>query len=61
MLIMMLARELAASAEYDNGPEILAELMRQGHADAPTFLSDGTIQLELNDLCTRARKSRPAG
>ena len=44
--IMSLARELAASAEFDNDLEIEAELLRQGHSDAPTFLCDGTIHLE---------------
>lgn len=59
--IMRLARELAASGDYDNAIEIEAEMLRQGCSDATTLLGDGTIQLELNELCARARKSRPAG
>ena len=59
--VMSLARELAASGKYENAIEIEAEMLRQGCSGAPTFLVDGTIQLELNELCARARKLRPAG
>lgn len=59
--IMSRARTLATSGEFDTALEIVTELLREGCSDAPMLLSGGTVQLELNDLCARARKSRPAG
>ena len=59
--IMSRARELAATGKFESALEIQAELLREGQSDAPIFLNDGTIQLELRELCARARTSRPAG
>ncbi len=59
--IMRVARALAASGQYDTADQIKAEMLRLGYSEANTFLRECTIALELNELCARARKSRPAG